>query len=145
MIARLRSRLAESDGYSLTEMLVVLAILGVVVGALTQLFVSASNAQRDMSNRFEAQQNARLALDKLRREIHCTSAAAKGMRGWVMKGSPDRRLGGWVFDGAAVAARRIAMIGGRGFKRVAPRRPACFGCCRREGRGRAPLSRTSCT
>src|SRR4051812_7812559 len=84
MIARLRARLAEDGGYSLSEMIVVLAILGVVVGALTQLFVSASNAQQDMNNRFRAQQNARLALDKLRREIHCTSATAKGTDGTAL-------------------------------------------------------------
>jgi prepilin-type N-terminal cleavage/methylation domain-containing protein len=73
MIARLRARLAESGGYSLSEMLVVLAILGIVLAALVQLFVSASHAQLDMNNRFQAQQNARLALDGLRREIHCAS------------------------------------------------------------------------
>ena len=72
--ARLRGRLAASGGYSLSEMLVVLAILGIVIAALTQLFVSASNAQVDMTRRFEAQQDVRLALDKLRREIHCASA-----------------------------------------------------------------------
>ena len=65
---------AAEDGYTLTELLVVMAILSVVLGALTTLFVSGSRAQIDMSNRFEAQQNARLALDKLRREIHCASA-----------------------------------------------------------------------
>jgi type II secretory pathway pseudopilin PulG len=54
-------------------MLVVLAILAIVLGALTQLFVSASTAQVDMTQRFEAQQNARLALDTLRREIHCAN------------------------------------------------------------------------
>jgi prepilin-type N-terminal cleavage/methylation domain-containing protein len=69
-----RRRLAAEHGYSLSEMLVVLAILAIVLGALTQLFVSASTAQVDMTNRFEAQQNMRLALDKLRREIHCASA-----------------------------------------------------------------------
>jgi prepilin-type N-terminal cleavage/methylation domain-containing protein len=76
MIALLRGRLAESRGYTLSEMIVVLAILGVVVAALTQLFVSASNAQSDMSKRVQAQQNARLALDKLRREIHCAKAVS---------------------------------------------------------------------
>jgi len=40
---------------------------------LTTLFVSGSRAELDQSNRFQAQQNARLALDKLRREIHCAS------------------------------------------------------------------------
>jgi prepilin-type N-terminal cleavage/methylation domain-containing protein len=66
-------RLASERGYSLSEMLVVLAILGIVLGALTQLFVSASTAQVDMTRRFEAQQEMRLALDKLRREIHCAN------------------------------------------------------------------------
>jgi prepilin-type N-terminal cleavage/methylation domain-containing protein len=74
MIARLRARLSENRGYTLSEMIVVLAILGIVIAALTQLFVSASRAQADMSKRVEAQQNARVALDKLRREIHCANA-----------------------------------------------------------------------
>jgi prepilin-type N-terminal cleavage/methylation domain-containing protein len=73
MIARLRSRLAESGGFTLTEMIVVMVILGVVLTALTQLFVSGTKAEADMSNRFQAQQNARLALDGLRREIHCAN------------------------------------------------------------------------
>ena len=43
-----------------------------------------------MSNRFQAQQNARLALDKLRREIHCTSATAKGTDGTALAAPPPR-------------------------------------------------------
>ena len=74
IIGRLRGRLAESGGFTLTEMIVVMAILGVIVAGLTQLFLSGSKAEADMSNRFRAQQNARLALDGLRREIHCASA-----------------------------------------------------------------------
>jgi prepilin-type N-terminal cleavage/methylation domain-containing protein len=69
-------RLAAERGYTLSEMLVVLAILGIVIAALTQLFVSASTAQVDMTRRFEAQQEMRLALDKLRREIHCANGVA---------------------------------------------------------------------
>ncbi len=42
---------AEARGFALTEMIVVLAILVVVLTALTQLFVSASTAQVDMSKR----------------------------------------------------------------------------------------------
>ena len=71
--AAARRRLGAEQGYSLSEMLVVLVILGIVLGALVQLFVSASNAQVDMTRRFEAQQEMRLALDKLRREIHCAN------------------------------------------------------------------------
>ena len=69
------SRLRSQRGYSLIEMLVVLSIMSVVMGSLTTLFVQASNAEQDMNNRFQAQQETRLALDKMRREVHCASIA----------------------------------------------------------------------
>ena len=52
-----------------------MAILSVVLGGLTQLFVSGSNAEIDMNRRFQAQQAARVAMDRLRRDIHCSSSA----------------------------------------------------------------------
>jgi type II secretory pathway pseudopilin PulG len=55
-------------------MLVVLAILGVVLAGLTGLFVGAMHTQSDQTARGQVQQAARLALDKLRREIHCATA-----------------------------------------------------------------------
>ena len=75
MIPRLR-RLGAEDGYSLIEMLTVMAIMSVVMGGLTTLFVQGSNAELDMNRRFAAQQEARVALEKMRREIHCSSTAA---------------------------------------------------------------------
>jgi prepilin-type N-terminal cleavage/methylation domain-containing protein len=72
---RLLLRLRGERGYSLIEMLTVLVIMGVVMGGLTTLFVHASNAEFDMNNRFQAQLTARLALDKLRREVHCARVA----------------------------------------------------------------------
>jgi prepilin-type N-terminal cleavage/methylation domain-containing protein len=74
MRARLR-RLRREDGYSLIELLFVMLILGVVMGSLTSIFVSGSNAQLDLDRRFQAQQQARLALDQVRSDIHCASAA----------------------------------------------------------------------
>jgi prepilin-type N-terminal cleavage/methylation domain-containing protein len=70
-----RLRLRGERGYTLVEMLVTLVIMGVVMTALTTVFVQASNAEQDMNNRFQAQQSARLALDKMRREVHCASMA----------------------------------------------------------------------
>jgi prepilin-type N-terminal cleavage/methylation domain-containing protein len=70
-----RFRLRGERGYTLVEMLVTLVIMSVVMTALTTLFVQASNAELDMNNRFQAQQSARLALDKMRREVHCGSVA----------------------------------------------------------------------
>jgi prepilin-type N-terminal cleavage/methylation domain-containing protein len=75
MIRRLLERMRRERGYSLIEMLITLSIMGVVMGSLTTVFVSASNAELDMNNRFQAQQGARIALDKMRREVHCGSVA----------------------------------------------------------------------
>ena len=55
-------------------MLVVLAILGIVLAGLTVLFTSAMRSQTDQTNRVNAQQDARVALDQLRRELRCASA-----------------------------------------------------------------------
>ena len=75
LIDRVARRLRGQAGFTMVEMLTVLLILGVVMGGLTTVFTSATNAEADMNNRFRAQQTARLALDKLRREVHCASSA----------------------------------------------------------------------
>ncbi len=75
MTHRLLRQLGRERGYSLVEMLIVMAILGVVMGSLTTVFVQATNAEQGMNDRFQAQLTARLALDKMRREVHCASVA----------------------------------------------------------------------
>ncbi len=74
-LRRLRGRLAHEHAFTLIELLTVLAILGTVLTAITAVFVSGTHAESDMNDRFQAQQNARLALSKLRREIRCASSA----------------------------------------------------------------------
>jgi prepilin-type N-terminal cleavage/methylation domain-containing protein len=64
----------DERGYTLIEMLTVLVIFGTVMSALMVLFVQGTGAEVDMNNRFQAQQDARLALDKIRREAHCATA-----------------------------------------------------------------------
>jgi Tfp pilus assembly protein PilW len=59
----------------LTELLVTLAILGTVLGGLTTIFVSGSKAELGLNQRFQAQAAGRLALDKIRSDVHCASAA----------------------------------------------------------------------
>ena len=73
-MSKLRTLLARESGYSLLELLQVTAILAVVMTALTTVFVRALNSEADINQRFRAQQQARLAVDKMRREIHCASA-----------------------------------------------------------------------
>ena len=67
-VTRLRR---DEGGYSLVEMITVMAIMSIVFAGLTNVFTSASKADIDMQNRFTAQVNTRLALDKFRSDAHC--------------------------------------------------------------------------
>jgi prepilin-type N-terminal cleavage/methylation domain-containing protein len=73
MLQRAPRRLSSSaeDGFTLVEMLVVMAVLLAILAPLTASYVSASVAQVDQTRRFDAQENARMALDRMRKDIHC--------------------------------------------------------------------------
>ena len=67
--------MSSEKGYSLIELLVTMVILVIVLGSLTTVFISGSSAESTLNRRFQAQQNARLGLDRIRSDIHCASAA----------------------------------------------------------------------
>jgi type II secretory pathway pseudopilin PulG len=69
--------LRRQGGYMITELLTVLVILTIIMGGLTALFVSATQSEVDLRERFQAQQEARIAMDALRREVHCASAISQ--------------------------------------------------------------------
>jgi len=73
VIAWVRVRLRGEAGYSLVEMLTVMVIMSIVFSGITSVFVSGSKAQYDQDRRFQAQLAGRLALDKMRKDIHCAS------------------------------------------------------------------------
>ena len=73
MIERLRKRLRGESGYSLVEMLTVMVIMSIVFTGITQIFIAGSKAQNDQDRRFQAQLASRLAMDKVRKDIHCAS------------------------------------------------------------------------
>jgi len=68
--------LARQGGYTLIELMVVMIILAVIVGALSTAFVSGARSELNANQLFQAQQNARLALDRLRQELHCASSVS---------------------------------------------------------------------
>jgi prepilin-type N-terminal cleavage/methylation domain-containing protein len=72
-LQRVRRLAGLERGYTLLELLTVMSILSVIVGALVTLFMRATNAELDMNRRFQAQGTARVAVDRMRREIHCAS------------------------------------------------------------------------
>ncbi len=68
---RIVQTLTRQEGMSLVELLVVMVVLLIVLASLTGAFVSALHAQVDQTRRFDAQENARQALDRMRKDIHC--------------------------------------------------------------------------
>jgi type II secretory pathway pseudopilin PulG len=74
---RMRHMARRSDGFTVVELVTAAVVLGVVLGALVTLFVEGSNSQIDANRRFQAQLNARQALERMRREVHCASDLAE--------------------------------------------------------------------
>ena len=73
--ARLRDRLRSDErGFTLIELVTVLGMLVIVMTALSYALIAATKAEEEMNRRFASQINARIALDQLRREIHCASS-----------------------------------------------------------------------
>jgi prepilin-type N-terminal cleavage/methylation domain-containing protein len=68
-------RAFEQAGYTLIETLVAMTLLVIVIGAIADGFASASKTQTDQTALAGDQESARMALDRLRRDIHCASAA----------------------------------------------------------------------
>ena len=71
LLRRLRN---EESGFTLVELVTVLGMFLITVTCLSYALIAANKAEEDMNRRFGSQINARIALDQLRREIHCASA-----------------------------------------------------------------------
>ena len=76
--------LGGEAGFSLIELVTVMAILGIVLGGVVALFTAGIKADSDQNQRFQAQQDTRLALDKLRRDVHsaCTISTPTTYNTW---------------------------------------------------------------
>jgi type II secretory pathway pseudopilin PulG len=70
--------LRSERGTSIVELLTAMTILGTVLGALTGLFVTGVKSQVDLTDRVQAQNNAVVAMSKLRRDVNCASAWSAG-------------------------------------------------------------------
>jgi prepilin-type N-terminal cleavage/methylation domain-containing protein len=79
MVARIRALLAREDGMTLPELLTTMAILGVVLTGILGISISGLHATTDLNQRFQAQQDGRLALTKMRNDVEtsCTAAVVK--------------------------------------------------------------------
>jgi len=63
--------LRDARGFTLVELLMTMGLLLMVVGAITGTLVTASNHEARLNDMVQSQTQARQALSKLTREIHC--------------------------------------------------------------------------
>ena len=70
----------DESGFSLVEMVVVCALLGVVLSAITTVFIGASHAELNLNTRFRAQEAARVALALIRKDARnaCVANVVSG-------------------------------------------------------------------
>jgi len=105
---RLRSvRLSGEAGYNLIEMLTVMVIMSVVFAGITTVFVAGSKAQNEQNRRFQAQLNTRIALDKIRKDIHRRQRLHEPLRAlpatWNHMRLQRRQVRGLPHDGQRVS------------------------------------------
>jgi type II secretory pathway pseudopilin PulG len=72
--SRLRQLGRDESGFTLIELVTTLGLMLITMTALSYAMIAAHKTEEDLNRRFASQVNARIALDKLRREIHCASA-----------------------------------------------------------------------
>ena len=69
-------RCQAEAGYTLVELIVVMALLGIILGALVGGFTTAIRAETDQTVRANDRESAREVLERMRKDIHCASGAA---------------------------------------------------------------------
>jgi prepilin-type N-terminal cleavage/methylation domain-containing protein len=109
-VSRLTRRLRDERGFTLTELLTAMSILAIVIGSLATVFVSGSNAEIDLSSRFKAQQDGRIALDAFRRETHNSCKATQTSSADVTLWSIDTTPG--PTDGSCTVPNTWCAVGG---------------------------------
>lgn len=123
-------RPTNDDGYTLVELIVVMAILGIVLSGLTAVFVGGSNAETQLNSRFQSQQEARAAVDRIRADIHCASRAQAAtintypaLRLDVSSCNPSTMYDYWCVVSTLSSPQRYAVY--RTYSSVAPTSSTC--------------------
>lgn len=83
-----KGTLKSAAGFSLIELLVVMVVLSIILGALTASFSSAFVGEGRAFARAQAEENARMALNRIRLDIHCSTGVSTPVEnadgGWTV-------------------------------------------------------------
>ena len=107
-------RAKRAEGFTLIELLVAMTILAVVLGVLVTSFASGMRNETDLSRREQAYANARIALQRMRVDIHCaggvTSVDQNAYGGFTLTltESNDQSPGGWCGNQGCRRSREAA-------------------------------------
>jgi len=82
-----RGRLRSADGFTLIELLTVMVLLGIILGSVVTSFSSAFAGETRAFAQAQAEENARMALNRIRLDIHCSTG---------VKGLNANANGGWT-------------------------------------------------
>lgn len=84
----MNTRIRLSQGFSLIELLVTLAILSVVLGIIGQTVVRAQLAYQQQRDMMDAQQNARISLDSIARLIRSAGSNPRRIAMQAVQANP---------------------------------------------------------
>ena len=82
----MRERLRAADGFSLIELLTVMVVLSIILGVVVGSFTTAFTAQGRAFTKAQAEENARLALNRIRLDVHCATSVSTTPDGLVTLG-----------------------------------------------------------
>jgi prepilin-type N-terminal cleavage/methylation domain-containing protein len=73
-------KLRDESGFTLIELVVTCSMLGIVLGAITTVFIAGSHAELNLNTRFRAQEAARVALTLIRKDARnaCVANVVSG-------------------------------------------------------------------
>ena len=93
-----RFSLKGNEGFTLVEVLAVMAILGMVVAMATSLYLSTQKTWVMLVSREELQQNLRLAMERITNDIRKTSGGKVTVENGVIPNKLHITVGGGVYS-----------------------------------------------